>query len=116
MQIDKKCIYKLTKCGTDKIIGVGIIGNLEMLLCLYFHYKCDIFFDTYSNGNCIVYDKDYEKDFNIQNPFEYYFEPLFDLKNINEEIFFPKNHWDFQELTYGKFDLNPVVLIRKYIF
>lgn len=105
MENYKTVIYKLSICGTDKLIGVGMIGNLEMLLCLYFHYKCNIYFDMYSNGHCIVYDKDYEIDSNITNPFEYYFEPLFDIKNINQEIFFPESHWSFPEIAYGKFEL-----------
>ena len=104
MQIYKNCTYKLTKIGTDKVIGVGLAGNLEILFNLYNYYKCNIYFDMYSNGNCIVYDKDYEIQFNIKNPFEYYFEPLFNTENIIEEIFINYNNC-CNEITYGNFDL-----------
>ena len=31
-------VYKLPICGTTKIIGVGIIGNINLLLFLYYHH------------------------------------------------------------------------------
>ena len=81
-------LYKLPICGTDKIIGVGMIGNLQIITNLYYHYDSPIYADMYSNGNCITYDKEYEKEFNIINPFEYYFEFRHKNKQFERENFF----------------------------
>jgi hypothetical protein len=94
-------LYKLPICGTDKIIGVGMIGNLQIITNLYYHYDSPIYADMYSNGNCITYDKEYEKEFNIINPFEYYFEFRHKNKQFEREIYLPRNHYDIAALKYG---------------
>ena len=108
-------IYKLPICGTTKIIGVGIIGNINMLLFLYYHHSTldNIYMDMYSNGKCIVYDKDYGKKENIKNPFEYYFEPKFTLKDKMKSIDFPKNHWSMSFFEYGKINLQYKEIYKK---
>ena len=108
-------IYKLSICGTSKIIGVGIIGNINLLLFLYYHHSTldNIYMDMYSNGNCIVYDKDYEKKEKIKNPFEYYFEPKFILKDKMKSIDFPKNHWSMSFFEYGKINLQYKEIYKK---
>ena len=97
-------VYKLGICGTQKLSGVGMMGNVVILIYLIHKYNCNIYFDTYSNGKCIMYDEDYEADFNIKNPFEYYFEPLIDVNNISEELI-DKQPTFFPELKYGFYDL-----------
>lgn len=106
-------IYKLPICGTTKIIGVGIIGNINLLLFLYYHHSNldNIYMDMYSNGKCIVYDKDYEE--KIKNPFEYYFEPKFTLKNEMKIIDFPKNHWNIPFFEYGRLNLQYKEIYKK---
>jgi hypothetical protein len=97
-------VYKLGICGNPKLSGVGMMGNVVILIYLIHKYNCNIYFDTYSNGKCIMYDEDYEADFNIKNPFEYYFEPLIDVNNISEELI-DKQPTFFPELKYGFYDL-----------
>jgi len=64
--------------GTNKIIGLGTAGNILILLNLILnHPACKVYVDWYSKGNCIVFDKNYKEDFNIINPFDYYFEQLY---------------------------------------
>ena len=105
-------LYKLPKCGTDKIIGVGMMGNLQIIIHLYYHYDFPIYADMYSNGNCITYDKEYEKDFNIINPFEYYFDFKHKDKNFEHEIYIPKNHYDITALNYGNYNLKYMDIYR----
>ena len=104
-------LYKLSQCGTDKIIGVGMVGNLQIITNLYYHYDFPIYADMYSNGNCITYDKEYEKDFNIINPFEYYFDFKHKDKNFEYEIYLPKNHYDITALKYGDYNLKYMDII-----
>lgn len=98
------CTYKLKIVGCPKMLGVGMIGNINLLIYLIHKFNRIIYFDTYSNGVSIMYDKEYEENFNIQNPFEYYFEPLFDVNNISEELIDDKPTF-FQEFKYGFYDL-----------
>lgn len=108
-------VYKLPICGTTKIIGVGIIGNINLLLFLYYHHPNldNIYIDMYSNGNCIVYDKDYGENEKIKNPFEYYFEPKFTLKNEMKIIDFPNNHWSLPFFQYGNINLQYKEIYKK---
>jgi len=104
MTDNKTILFKLDTCGTDKIIGVGMIGNIGLLFYFMFKCKCNVYLDMYSNGKCIVYDEQYENDFDIKNPFEYYFEPLFTVQDIREEVVL-KNRPSIPELKYGHYDL-----------
>ena len=104
MTMGNTYIYRLTTCGTDKYIGVGIIGNFGILFNLIFKYKCNVYMDMYTNGHCMIYDMNYEKDFFIKNPFEYYVEPLFNVNNITQEVFIHEGFYH-NELMYGEFDL-----------
>ena len=105
-------LYKLPICGTDKIIGVGMIGNLQIITNLYYHYDSPVYADMYSKGNCITYDKEYEKEFNIINPFEYYFEFRHKNKQFVKEIDLPKNHYDIIALKYGNYNLKYMDVYR----
>jgi hypothetical protein len=58
--------------GTKKIIGLGTAGNI-LLVCRAVHEYSNVFIDFYTKGHCISYDKEYENDTGIVNPFEYYF-------------------------------------------
>ena len=69
--------------------------------------------DMYSNGNCIVYDKEYEEKEKITNPFEYYFEPKFPLNNEMKIIDYPKIHWSLPFFTYGKLNLEYKEIYKK---
>lgn len=63
--------------GTEKIIGLGTAGNI-LLVCRAVHEYSSVFIDFYTKGHCISYDKEYENDTGIINPFEYYFNQQID--------------------------------------
>ena len=69
----------------------------------------------YSNGKCIVYDEEYEEKEKIKNPFEYYFEPRFNLETT-KIIDFPigSNH-SSGPFNYGKYDHNNYKYVYKKI-
>ena len=70
---------------------------------MQYHYDLPIYIDTYTNGHCIRYGKDYEKDFGIKNPFEYYFDFKHENKVFKREISMP-----FTQpvpIKYGRYNL-----------
>ena len=79
--------YVLEIYGTDKIIGLGLAGNL-LLICQAIVNNLEksenINIDWYSLGNCIVYDKLYSIDTQVINPFEYYFIQKYKNSNNNK--------------------------------
>lgn len=92
--------YKFKIHGDPSIIGVGMIGNILVVLQVIYHNinnNVNIYIDQYSNGNCIVYDKQYTEDTNIINPFDYYFQQNTKHNNNN---YFLSNSLPI-ELSYG---------------
>lgn len=97
-------IYKLEYYGTNEVLGLGLIGNIQLLIGLFGYYTNDInYIDMYSNGKCIVYDEEYEKDTRILNPLLYYFDFECDLnsKKNSKIISYPLT--EIRNLIYLKY-------------
>ena len=62
--------------GTSKIIGTGTAGNIFIILNSLICNNKLVYVDMFTKGKPINYDSQYSKDYNIINPFEYYFKQV----------------------------------------
>lgn len=93
--------YILDKFGTDKVIGLGLAGNLHLICQMILNNPThNIHIDWFSQGKCIVYDKQYSEDTKIFNPFEYYFNQKYSKSSVTNSF-----HHPCESLPYAKCNL-----------
>jgi len=90
--------YILDRFGTDKVTGLGFAGNLHLICQMILNNPTyNIHVDWFSQGKCIIHDKQYSEDTKIFNPFEYYFNQKFNNSTITNSFHHPCN-----KLPYAK--------------